>query len=109
MAGLKPLVPRLRKIWADGAYTGEELARWCQQTGEWTLEIAEREEEFEGFKALPKRRTVERTFGRLVRNRCLGKDYGRMVQTSEALVQVATIRLLLRRSTNRQGRSGGQS
>jgi putative transposase len=34
LAGLKPLVPRLKKIWADGAYTGEELARWCKQTGE---------------------------------------------------------------------------
>jgi Transposase DDE domain len=26
LAGLKPLVPRLKKIWADGAYSGEELA-----------------------------------------------------------------------------------
>ena len=109
LAGLKPLVLRLRKIWADGAYTGEELARWCQQAGEWALEIAERERGFKGFKALPKRWIVERTFGWLVRNRRLCKDYERMVQTSEALVQIATIRLLLRRSTNRRGRSGGQS
>jgi putative transposase len=29
LAGLKPLVPRLAKIWADGAYTSQKLARWC--------------------------------------------------------------------------------
>jgi putative transposase len=37
LVGLKSLVPCLQKIWADGAYTGEELARWCEQTGEWEL------------------------------------------------------------------------
>ena len=26
LAGLKALLPRLKKIWADGAYTGETLA-----------------------------------------------------------------------------------
>ena len=28
LAKLKALVPRLKKIWADGAYGGKELARW---------------------------------------------------------------------------------
>jgi putative transposase len=27
LAGLKALLPRLKKIWADGAYTGEKLAK----------------------------------------------------------------------------------
>jgi hypothetical protein len=36
-------VPRLKKIWADSAYRGQELAAWCQATGEWELEVAERE------------------------------------------------------------------
>ncbi|CAA9437283.1 MAG: hypothetical protein AVDCRST_MAG28-54 [uncultured Rubrobacteraceae bacterium] len=27
-AGLKALVPRLKKIWADGDYDGKGLARW---------------------------------------------------------------------------------
>ncbi len=34
LAGLKPFVPRLKKIWADGAYTGEKLADWCKKQGE---------------------------------------------------------------------------
>jgi putative transposase len=39
LAGLKPLVPRLAKLWADGAYTGKKLARWCEGYGGWELEI----------------------------------------------------------------------
>lgn len=97
LAGLKPLVPRLKKIWADGAYTGEELAWWCRQTGEWDLEVVERDRETKGFKVLPKRRIVERTFSWLVRNRRLSKDYERRVQTSETMIEVAMIRLLLAR------------
>jgi transposase len=52
----------LKKIWADGAYSGEELASWCEQRGEWKLEIVERDQETEGFEVLPKRWIVERTF-----------------------------------------------
>lgn len=37
LAGLKPLVPRLEKIWADGAYGGDPLARWCREQGGWDL------------------------------------------------------------------------
>src|ERR671932_1610197 len=33
LAGLGPLVPRLRKIWADGAYGGKEFAGWCEEQG----------------------------------------------------------------------------
>ncbi len=31
LAGLGPLVPRLKKIWADGAYSGKKLAKWCEE------------------------------------------------------------------------------
>ena len=97
LAGLGPLVPRLKKIWADGAYGGKELARWCEERGGWELQIVERNREAEGFKVLPKRWIVERTFGWLIRNRRLSKDYERRVQTSETLVEVAMIRLMLKR------------
>ena len=97
LAGLKPLLPHLKKIWADGAYTGEKLAGWLEERGGWKLEIAERDREARGFEVLPKRWIVERTFSWLIRNRRLSKDYERRVQTSETLVEVATIRLLLRR------------
>jgi putative transposase len=40
---------------------------------------------------------VERTYGWLSRSRRLSKDYERKVQTSETLIQVAMIQLLLAR------------
>jgi putative transposase len=50
-----------------------------------------------GFEVLPKRWIVERTFSWLIRNRRLSKDYERSVQTSETFIEVASIRLMLRR------------
>ncbi len=52
LAGLKPLVPRLKKIWADGAYSGEKLAKWCEEQGGWELEVVERDREARGFEIL---------------------------------------------------------
>lgn len=97
LAGLAPLVPNLKKIWADVAYRDKELADWCQQQGDWELEIVEREPGTKGFQVQPHRWVVERTLSWLSRSRRLSKDYERKVQTTEAFIEVATIRLLLRR------------
>jgi len=97
LAGLAPLVPRLQKIWADAAYRGKELAEWCKQQGGWDLEVVEREPGTRGFSVQPRRWVVERCFAWLIRNRRLAKDYERKVQTSETLIELAAIRLLLRR------------
>jgi putative transposase len=97
LAGLKPLMPNLKKIWADGAYGGEKLARWCEEQGGWRLEVVERDRATKGFEILPKRWIVERTFSWLRRDRRLAKDYERKVQTSETLIEVAMIRLVLGR------------
>ena len=100
LAGLKSLAPRLKKIWADGAYGGEGFARWCEKQGGWELKVVQRDRKTEGFKLLPKRWIVERTFSWLIRNRRLSKDYERRVQTSETLIEVSAIRLILRRLVN---------
>jgi len=100
LAGLKPFVPRLKKIWADGAYTGEKLAAWCKEQGGWELQIVERSSsgaDTEGFAVLPQRWIVERTLSWLMRNRRLSKDYEQKVQTSETFIEVAMIRLILKR------------
>src|SRR5215213_9847280 len=97
LAGRKPLMPRLQKVWADGAYSGEELARWSREKGNWELEIAERVEEAEGFAIVARRWVVERSFGWLLRNRRLSKDYERKLQSSEAFIEIAMIRLMLKR------------
>jgi putative transposase len=94
LAGLKFFVPRLKKIWADAAYRGQELAEWCQATGDWELEVVERPSGTRGFSVVPRRWVVERTFSWISRNRRMSKDYERKVQTSETLIQVAMIRLL---------------
>jgi putative transposase len=62
LTGLKPLVPRLDLIWADGAYGGKGLADWCERQGGWRLEIVKRGGGSGGFKILPRRWVVERTF-----------------------------------------------
>jgi len=97
LAGLKQFVPRLKKIWADGAYAGEKLAGWLEEQSGWELQIVERDREARDFEVLPQRWIVERTFSWLIRNRRLSKDYERMVQSSETFIEVAMIRLLLRR------------
>jgi putative transposase len=71
LAGLAPLVPRLKKIWADRAYQGPELAQWCLAEGDWDLEVVERTPGVRRFSIQPRRWVVERTFGWLSRNRRL--------------------------------------
>ncbi len=97
LAGLAPLLPHLKKIWADAAYRGQELTQWCLAQGNWNLEVVERPAGTRGFSIQPRRWAVERTFGWLSRKRRLSKDYEREVQTSETLIQAAMIRLLLAR------------
>jgi len=97
LAGLAPLVPRLKKIWADGAYRGQELFEWCRAEGDWDLEVVERDPGIRGFSIQPRRWVVERTLSWLSRSRRLSKDYERKVQTSETLIHVAMIRLLVAR------------
>jgi putative transposase len=98
----KYVLPRLKKIWADAAYRGKELAEWCKAEGDWDLEVVERTPGVRGFAVLPKRWIVERTFGWLSRNRRMSKDYERKVQTSETLIEVAMIRMLVARLGRRK-------
>jgi transposase len=97
LAGFKYFVPRLKKIWVDGAYQGQDLADWCTAVGDWELEVVKRTPGVRGFAVRPQRWIVERTFGWLSRNRRMSMDYEGKVQTSETLIEVAMIRLLVAR------------
>src|SRR3990172_485470 len=88
---------RLQKIWADGAYAGPKLGDWVKAQCHWVLEIVKRSDDVKGFVVLPKRWVVERTFSWLGRNRRLSKDYERLIESSEAFVYIAAIRLMTRR------------
>jgi putative transposase len=90
---------RLRLIWADQAYAGDLIA-WLWTLRPWRkvrLEIVKRPEGTKGFLLLPKRWIVERTFGWFGRYRRLAKDYEYLTQTSEAMIRVAMIHLMVRR------------
>ena len=90
---------RLRLIWADQAYTGD-LGAWLWGLRPWRkvrLQIVKRPEGTKGFLLLPKRWVVERTVGWFGRYRRLSKDYEYVTQTSEAMIHVAMIRLMVHR------------
>jgi putative transposase len=88
------LFPRLKLIWADGAYAGQ-LIDWAQHLGRWTLEIVKRTDA--GFAVLPKRWIVERTFAWLGKYRRLSKDYETLTESSESMIRVAMINLMIHR------------
>jgi len=90
---------RVQVIWADGGYL-EALVQWVKQLrplGKLHLEIVRRAHQGKGFKVLPKRWLVERTFGGLVKSRRLCRDYEVRPDHSEAMVRICMIRLMVRR------------
>lgn len=88
--------PRLKLIWADGGYAGQ-LIEWVKNLAGWTLQIVKRSDDMIGFVVLPKRWIVERTFGWLGRCRRLSKDYEWQIPSSEAMIHIAMISLMLHR------------
>ena len=91
---------RLQRIWADGGYRGA-LIDWIKDTLHCTLEIVLRSDDQSGFTVLPKRWIVERTFAWLDRCRRLSKDYEYLLETSETMIQIAMIGLMVRRVARR--------
>lgn len=92
--------PRLEKIWADGAYAGR-FVEWAQEVHQWIVEIVKRSDTAVGFEVLPHRWIVERTFAWLGRFRRLSKDYEALIESSEAMIRIAMIRLMVRRLARR--------
>ena len=90
------MVKTVKKIWADGAYKGEEFIQWVEEQFGCILEVVEKKKG-QGFQVLPRRWIVERTFAWLNRYRRLSKDYERKPTSSSSHVYVASIRLMLRR------------
>jgi len=90
---------RLVRIWADGTYRGEAFMCWVMDSFRWVLEVVLRSDRVKGFVVQPKRWVVERTFGWLHWYRRLSKDYERLTKTSETMIYVAMIRIMLRRLT----------
>ena len=107
--------PRLYHLFADSGYTGPLLA-WIQAHLGWHTEIVPKPENKApwvlindesvhvpkpkvGFQLQRHRWNVERTFGWLIRLRRLARDYEGLPRSSEAFIQIASIRLFLNRLT----------
>ena len=88
--------PTIEKIWADGTYRGGFID-WVHEKMGTVLEIVKRDEGQKGFKVLPKRWVVERTFAWLGNYRRLSKDYERLTRNSEGMIYLATIKTMLQR------------
>ena len=91
---LKSLFPGIKVVFADGGYAGK-LVQWVELLKAFVLSIIKRTDK--GFKILPKRWIVERTFGWFGKYRRLAKDYERLTENSEAVIKLAMINLMLRR------------
>lgn len=102
-AGAQAIVAAIRKRWpwlkhlfADGAYDRTRLMDAATYQ-DFILEIIRRSDKEPGFKVLPRRWVVERTFGWMTRWKRLVRDYEQRIDVSEAMIHVALGSLMLRR------------
>ena len=92
------LFPFLKKLFADGGYQGPQFEQAVTKIlPELRVEIVKRSDQAKGFKILPKRWVVERTFAWLSRCRRLAKDFENLTRIALAFVKLASIRFMLRR------------
>ena len=81
-------------MWGDSGYEGTKLFEKLAEDG-YEMEVIKRPHK--KFQIMRRRWVVERTFGWMDLNRRLSKDYERKPQTSETLMEIAMIRLMVRR------------
>jgi putative transposase len=103
---------RMEKVWVDQAYSGTGKT-WIEQQMGWTVEVVERSPrrgwimtQDQGlvwvtlpktFERLPRRWVVERTIAWIGRYRRMSKDYEYLTSSSEAMVYLTMLRLMLTR------------
>lgn len=92
---LKNRFERMKTIFADGGYRGEELAKKLKDELHYDLEITLRSDKSTEFKPLPKRWVVERSFAWLNGFRRLSKDYEKLTETCETMIIIAFTCLMI--------------
>jgi transposase len=112
---LKGTFPRMKKVWLDVGYSGKGR-QWIEQEMGWEAEIVKHswtglrgvwvpqgtevnwaEIIPPGFHILPRRWVVERTFAWIGRYRRMSKDYEYLPSSSESMVCLTMIRLMVKR------------
>jgi putative transposase len=105
LLALRDALPRLALLWVDGGYK-TTVAEWVEATLGWQVEAVRPPGAHRrggpvpapgGFRVLPHRWVVERTFAWLGRQRRLSKDYEGVPETEEAWIELTMIRLLTTR------------
>jgi len=101
LARLVGRFPRLRHLWADAGYSGQ-MPELVAATWGWTVEIVRRVAGTTGFAVQPRRWVhrrwvVERTFGWFGRYRGLSKDYEQLPESSETMIRIAMLQVMLKR------------
>jgi transposase len=101
LATLFGLYPFLKKLFADGGYQGPQFRKGLAKAlPRVSVEIVKRSDTAGGFKVLPKRWLVERTFAWLNRCRRLAKDFENLSRNALTFIRLASIRLMLRKLCN---------
>jgi len=96
LGGLGATFPAIRTVMADAGHESRKLARHLLRDEGWKLVITKRGQR--AFKIKGLTWIVERSFAWLGRNRRFSKDYEFKVQTSETMIDIAAIRLMLNRA-----------
>ena len=91
--------PRLAAIFGDNKYHNHAFEAWLHQysKGQWRLKISSRPADAEGFEPVKIRWVVERTFAWLGRYRRNSKDYEVRTDSSESMLLISSMSLMLRR------------
>ena len=82
----------------DSGYAGEATERAAVGSSRIRIRVVKRTDRaINGFFMLPKRWSVERTFGWLNRARRLAKGFGTLLESSQAWLMLVIVALLIRR------------
>lgn len=99
--------PRLKTLFGDNKYHNHAYYAWLHEHsgGRWHMEIRSRPADTVGFKPLPIRWVVERTFAWLGRYRRHSKDYEKRTDSSAGMLLLSSITLMLGRLRPCEGKS----
>jgi putative transposase len=96
LAQAKAKSARLKLIWADGRYQGP-IVQAAAQALDLTIAVVSPPAGQKGFRVLPRRWTVERTFAWLERYRRLARDWEAASWSASAFISIAASNLVARR------------
>jgi transposase len=96
LGALRARFSTISLVWADAGYAGR-LVTWAGTVLHLVVEIVKRCDDLTGFRVLPRRWVVERTFAWISKRRRCVRDYETLPQHHEAMVHIAMIMTMSRR------------